>query len=70
MIGFVRRLVDRRRLERFRQLMASLQLPEPPPADPYAPVRHPRTGSPGGRSAAAAVDEPGDLLRTEVKGRK
>jgi hypothetical protein len=70
MIEFIRRLIDRRRLERFRRLIASFRLPEPPPADPYAPVRYPRSRMPGGRSAAAAVDEPRDLVRTEVRGRK
>jgi hypothetical protein len=70
MIGFVRQLIDTRRLERFRRLIASLRLPDPPPADPYAPVREPRSRTPGGRGAAAAVDEPGDFLRTDARSRK
>jgi hypothetical protein len=69
-IEFVRRLFDPRRLERFRQLLASFRLPDPPPADPYAPVRQPRSRTPGGRGAAAAVDEPGDFLRTDARSRK
>jgi hypothetical protein len=69
-IEFVRRLIDKRRIARFRQLIANLRLPDSPPADPYAPVREPRSRMPGGRSAAAAVDEPRDELQTEVRGRR
>jgi hypothetical protein len=32
----------------------------PPPDDPPAGVRHPRSRVPGGRSSAAAVSEPDD----------
>ena len=64
---FIRSLIDPYRLERFRRLLARLG-PEPP-EDPYTPVRHPRTAPSGGRTAAAAVEEPRELVRTDVKGR-
>lgn len=64
---FIRSLIDRHRLERFRMLLARLG-PEPP-EDPYSAVRHPRTRMPGNRSAAAEVQEPREAVRTDVVGR-
>ena len=64
---FLRSLINPYRLERFRMLLARLG-PEPP-EQPYASVRHPRARPSGGRSAAAAVEEPRELIRTDVVGR-
>ena len=39
-------------------LLTRFRPPAPPPEDPFASVREPWRGGPGGRSAAVAVREP------------
>lgn len=40
----------------------------PPPADPGAGVREPLRRAPGGRSAAVALEEPGERAETSADG--
>jgi hypothetical protein len=40
-----------------------------PPADPFARVRQPRRGRPGGRDSAIAVEEPEDPKQVQAVGR-
>lgn len=68
MLEFIRGLIARTRVERIRRLFATWRLPEPP-ADPYAAVRQPRSRTPGGRSSAAAVEEPREVIVDRIVGR-
>ena len=46
-------------LKRLAQMMRNWQPPDPgPDRDPFARVREPRRGGPGGRASATAVPEP------------
>ena len=57
-------------LKRLAEMMRNWRPPDPgSDRDPYARVREPRRGGPGGRAAAAAVPEPDPETRVCAVGR-